>query len=297
MMNQDQSKIMTPIKIVKSNNKEKKRIRFYRKVNVKKIRSHSDYTFDERSSIWYTNEDYHSFKIMEIRQTLSRRTILSKKEEIQRARRIDAVRYLVLRAQEVQRNLIRNGLSGGKQSQCQSTTTPGVCNDYSQWLADFYQHHSEPCVIAALQRGVENDRSTIKMRREASSMLLKDSSIFKNLAVSNNDIAAGSKCDDRWSVVERRSTVHYYGSKRSSMVSTSNDDIPKPIKRSRHLQRILHQDFDLKKNNGSSKFKNRLEMTAAAGAATTTISSPIQTEHSQKLWSADITRDTTRNGN
>lgn len=160
-----------------NNNNENKRIRFDRRVTVRKIRSHLEYTFDERSSVWYTNEEYRSFKLVIIKDTLSSQSLLTR-EKIHR-KRIEDVRYLVLRAQEVQQKLARNGLSGNNTS-----------GDYSEWLAQFYEHNSEPCAIAAHQRGVQvqvqNDRETIQIRREASSMLLlkdDDSSLFRNLAV------------------------------------------------------------------------------------------------------------------
>ena len=240
-----------PIKTMNNNNNnsnEKKRIRFDRRVKVRNIRSHLDYTFDERSSVWYTVEEYRSFKLVEINDNLSSRSLL-KREKIQQ-KRIDDVRYLLLRAQEVQRNLARNGLSSGR---CYSNS-----EDYSEWLAQFYEHHSEPCAIAAHQRGVQvqNDRETIQIRREASSMVLKDdSSIFNNLTAM------------------------------MLPANASNDGgISKSIKR--NLQEILYQNFDWTKhhNDSSKSSKSRLETATIA----TLMSSP---NHSQKRWSANLSRD------
>ena len=155
-----------------NNNNENKRIR----LTVRKIRSHLEYTFDERSSVWYTDKEYRSFKLGKINDTLSSRSIL-KREKIHR-KRIDDVRYLVLRAQEVKQKLVRNGLSSGS-------------GDYSEWLAQFYETKSEPCAIAAHQRGVQvqvqNERETIRMWREASSMNAKFTTTWSNTRCTKTD--------------------------------------------------------------------------------------------------------------
>ena len=141
---------------------------------VSEIEHHCEFTSKERMSIWYTDDDYRSFNLQETQEQLSG-PLAAKIDKIERSRHIVNVQYLVLRAQMVQREIAK-------------TDTNETEQDYSKWLADFYQLHSESCAIAARQRGLENDLCLLNIKlRDTSLMLLRNSFLFNGLSVSNNN--------------------------------------------------------------------------------------------------------------
>jgi hypothetical protein len=205
--------------------KKKHHIRFSSHVKVKKIRTRHNYTDHERQLVWYTSEDYRIFKRNETHDKLSTNPNISplelKFEKIQRTKRIDDLRYLIVRAQNVHRKVVHNGLSTTTSATTTTTTTTTTtstctctctCSDnnnnnnndddnnnnnnikymmpdyFTEWLADLCHHHSQQCVKEGRQRGIENDMDTKKLRRETSStyMLLKRSTLFNKLIVSSS---------------------------------------------------------------------------------------------------------------
>ena len=158
-----------------SDNDGKRRVCFDSEVDVVPVDSACDYSPKERSSVWYTSAECRVFKVQYIRENLESNPS-ARKMDFVRAQRIDAVRDLLLKAQDVQR----------KQSFRNTTTTHTVKkadfsdknfdksqdivhrnkktlkkNKYSftRWLADFYKHHSEACGAAARTRGIENSNT------------------------------------------------------------------------------------------------------------------------------------------
>jgi len=126
------------------------------------VDSHLDYTADERSSAWYTPAECRIFKVQDTRESLQSNTTRSM--DFARSQRIDDVRDLLLKAQDVQRKrscrnydmvhttdkiIHRNNVAIGNSGNAQ-------WGSYSRWLADFYKHHSEACKIDARTRALEN---------------------------------------------------------------------------------------------------------------------------------------------
>lgn len=135
-----------------SKNDTDRRICFDSNPDILTVASHFDYTEHERSSAWYTSSECHCFKVEYDRES-SDKSVES--IDFERAQRIDAVRDLLLKAQEVQRSIrdTSNKSSSGDDSGSKCNAKWG---SYSRWLADFYKHHSEECGIAARHRGLEN---------------------------------------------------------------------------------------------------------------------------------------------
>jgi hypothetical protein len=280
-------------KDVQEENK-KLRLRFSSHVKVKKIRTHRNYTDHERQSVWYTSEDYRTFKMNETNDKLS--TCISPSElkfdKIQRAKRIDELRYMIVRAQDVHRKVVHNDLT--------TTTTTSANNNisnrytmpeyFTKWLADLCHQHSQQCVKEGRQRGIENDMDTIKLRRETSStyMLLKRSTLFKKLIVSssssinrhdrttNTDKKNGN---DRWTFTstERSSRRDSLGKRTRSRRSFNAQISTNPVKkRSKRSQQILNNDLDLDNHNTTT---------------ITAIASPISMKNAQSRWSATAVKN------
>ncbi len=135
-----------------SKNDTDRRICFDSNPDILAVDSHLDYTEHERSSAWYTPGECHCFKAEYDRES-SDKSVES--VELERAQRIDEVRDLLLKAQDVQRSIRSNN----DKSDCNHDTgnkSNAKWGSYSRWLADFYKHHSEDCSIAARDRGLEN---------------------------------------------------------------------------------------------------------------------------------------------
>lgn len=219
------SKISTTVALPKMAEQDltKNKVRFEETVTVNMIESHYKYTSSECLSVWYTKAEYRSFNLEETRELLSG-PISMRKEKRRRSMRIDNVRYLVLQAQSV------------RLMQKKRNTT----DDYSTWLADFYSHHSKPCALAARQRGIENDLDLLNIKlRTASSTMLKRSTLFNKLNVSNTN-SKGSK-NARWSEDDSSDEGTYGQAKRFKDVA------PNAVKSSRNLRRELCKDLDLNK--------------------------------------------------
>jgi len=236
---------------IKYNNKK---VCFNKDITEEEIPSHREFTANERLSVWYNDDDYILFKLEDKYGRLSDPTSL-KVEQVQRSNRIEDVRYLVLRAQDVQRKFAKNNWDCSKKEQEKDK------EDHSKWLAEFCQHHSEQCVIAARQRGLENDLWLLDTKlQEASSMLLKHSTMFNNLTASTNNNSNTSTNknknknkndnpanDRRWSAIECRRTS--YSNNNRSANSTFNYSPPNAVKSStsRTLRKVvLREDFNLK---------------------------------------------------
>lgn len=134
-------------------NDSDRRICFDSNPDILTVDSHLDYTEHERSSAWYTPGECHCFREEYDRES-SDKSIET--FELERAQRIDEVRDLLLKAQDVQRSIRCNN---DKKSDCDHDTenkSNAKWGSYSRWLADFYKHHSEECAIAARHRGLEN---------------------------------------------------------------------------------------------------------------------------------------------
>jgi hypothetical protein len=232
MCNPSHIRIITlqPFSLTKNKRKQHRTVRFNKDMTVSfnkdmtvnEIEHHCELTSKERMSIWYTDDDYRSFNLQETQEQLSG-PLAAKIDKIERSKHVIDVQYLVLRAQMVQRKIAKNDTNETKQ-------------DYSKWLADFYQHHSESCAIAARQRGLENDLCLLNIKlRDASSMLLKNSFLFNGLSVSNdnnsiNNSVGAAANNERWSVGEG--------------CTNNNKRVASP-KSSRNLRRMLCKDLDL----------------------------------------------------
>lgn len=152
-MNSPDKKSMTnSLKNNDSKNDADRRICFDSNPVILTVDSHFDYTANERSSAWYTSSECHCFKAQYDRES-SDKSIDS--IDFERAQRIDAVRDLLLKAQEVQKS-IRDSSNKSTSSEESGTKCNAKWGSYSRWLADFYKHHSEDCGIAARHRGLEN---------------------------------------------------------------------------------------------------------------------------------------------
>lgn len=129
-----------------------RRIRFDSKLDsIILVDSRFDYTADERSSTWYTPAECRSFKAQYVRETLENTT--ARRLDFERAKRIEAVRHLLIEAQDAKRKQACRKLhnnTGGED------IGMSVVGSYSRWLADFYKHHSDACVNAAISRGKSN---------------------------------------------------------------------------------------------------------------------------------------------
>ena len=199
----------------------KKKVRFDETVTVNIIESHHKYTSSECLSVWYTKPEYRSFNLEETRELLSGPTSI-RKEKRRRSKRVDSVRYLVLQAQSVR--MIQKKRN--------------ITDDYSTWLADFYTHHSEPCFLAARQRGIDNDLDllNIKLRQSYSSSILKCSTLFNKLNVSDTN-NKGSK-NARWSEDDNSD---------EGKTKRFKDVAPNAVMSSINLRRELCKDFGLNK--------------------------------------------------
>jgi len=166
-----------------------KKVSYNEDVTVKEISTHREWTSNERFSVWYTEDDYRQFALAEKNERLSD-PISLKLDQVERSRRIEFVRYLVLRAQHIQRKIAKNNDWSKKE-------------DSSKWLAEFYQHHSEECAIEARHRGLENKLLILDIKLRE---VLKHSALFKNLAVSTKSSNNKNGCSsnkERWLAVER----------------------------------------------------------------------------------------------
>ena len=234
--------------IMSINKYNNKKVCFNEDITTRTILSHRELTSNERLSVWYNDDDYFLFNLKENYRHLSDPSSL-KVEQVQRSNRIEDVRYLVLRAQDVQRKFAKNNCDCSKKEQQKNK------EDDSKWFAKFCQHHSEQCVIAARQRGLENDLWLLDTKlQEASSMLLKHSTLFNNLTVSTNiNRKNKNKKNDstaenngRWSAIE--CCRNSYSNNKRSANSTFNDSPPNAVKSStsRTLRKVLREDFNLK---------------------------------------------------
>jgi hypothetical protein len=97
------------------------------------IERHQDWTFDERSSVWYTIAEYRSFAIEEHRQKKrsGRSSAIKYESKAQRMHRIGRIRCLVVKAQSIQEEDDITKDKDGKKHD----------DDDTKWLAEFYHHH------------------------------------------------------------------------------------------------------------------------------------------------------------
>jgi hypothetical protein len=294
--------IMASTTVTLQEKKKKHYLRFSSHVKVKKIRTHRNYTDHERQLVWYTSEEYRTFKMNEIHDTLN--TCISpsalKFEKIQRTKRINEIRYLIVRAQDVHRNVVHNGLTTAT-----TTNNNYIMPDYfTKWLADLYHHHSRQCVKEGRQRGIENDLDTIKLRRKTSStyMLLQRSALFKKLTVSSSSSSSSFNIsinknteNDRWIAtatsttegegrISRRDSI---GKRTMSSRSFNSQISTNPVKkRSKRLQQILNKDLDLTHHNSNNAYNN-------VNTKATAILSPTSMLNSKSRWSATTATTTT----
>ena len=243
--------------IMSINKYNNKKVCFNEDITTRTILSHRELTSNERLSVWYNDDDYFLFNLKENYRHLSDPSSL-KVEQVQRSNRIEDVRYLVLRAQDVQRKFAKNNCDCSKKEQQKNK------EDDSKWFAKFCQHHSEQCVIAARQRGLENDLWLLDTKlKEESSMLLKHSTLFSRLTVSTN-INRRNKNKNKIKNKDKNKNKNKNGSpvsnqrssaiecRRNSWSHGSNsafiDSPPNAVKRStsRTLRKVLREDFNLK---------------------------------------------------
>ena len=116
--------------------KNSKKVCFNPEITIKEIPSHREWTPSERLSRYNTDDDYRQFKIRENHECFNGPPS-SKVERIERIRRIKDVRYLVIRAQHVQRKIAKN------KNCCSNNKKQQKKEDHSKWLAEFYRHYSE----------------------------------------------------------------------------------------------------------------------------------------------------------
>jgi hypothetical protein len=223
--------------LIMSKEETKKKVQFKDKTYVVDILSHHNYSNTERNSAWYNNKEYRAFQLDEKRELLSGPPF-ERKEKSRRTQQIDSVRSLVLEAQSFQRK-----------QQVEITSILASHDNCNKWLAEYYKHHSESCATAARQRGLENDLELININRvrEASSMLLKHSALFKKLTVSKgttNYTSANNNAS--WSPVIDRDKQNSSLSSLSNKLINNNDTSPNTVKSSRMLRLELCKDFDLK---------------------------------------------------
>lgn len=250
-------------------NEMKRKVRFDRRVRIKKTRPHSYYTAEERLSTWYTKEEYRSFKVREIRESLqptnanatNRYRSPDFRTNFGRTQHIDSVRDVLLRAQDVQRKISRNGM------------TMGGGGDYSGWLADFYKKQSEPCALDALRRGIE-------MSREGFSKPLPvDPFSLSFHATSSSHLSGGS-------ITCGREPISYadYGSlrKKKPYGNKVRFSVEDPSSASPQCKR-----FSLPV--GTKSFNDRLQRSKHLRKFLGTDPNFWQLPHPQKRWSATIT--------
>ncbi len=118
------------------------------------IPSYRDYTPLELRSMWYTPTEYGKFALNEVREKMTL-PLDERKEKHKRMLRIDNVRRTVLKSQSYQ--LLESKL-------------PNSSTEYSQWMENYVQRHSNQSAAEARQRGIENDLELldIKMKEMAS---------------------------------------------------------------------------------------------------------------------------------
>jgi hypothetical protein len=221
---------------MKSRKDTRKKVQFKAKTYVVDIQSHHSFSSTERNSVWYNKKEFRTFQLDEKRELLSGFPI-ERKEQSRRTRQIDNVRSVVLEAQSLQRK-----------QQEGTTSIPASYDNNCKRLAEFYKLQSESCAIAARQRGLESDLELININRvrEASSMLLKRSALFKTLTISKGNTNYTSENNNaRWSPVideEQQSSLPSISKK----LIDNNDVSANKIKSSRMLRLELCKDFDLK---------------------------------------------------
>ena len=220
-----------------------KKVCFDYSETVKEIPTHREWTHSERLSVWYTDDDFVMFILAEKYKCLSGSSS-QKVEHIQRSKRIENVRYLVLQVYHVQRKIAKKACPQ-KQEQDKDEVDHSKWSDWC-WLAEFYQHHSKHCAIGARQRGLENDLWLIDVKIREASILLN------NLTISNNNTSGNNKNDssannEQCSAVKRGN----YNSNKRSAISSFNDYSPNAVIRNRKLRKVLWKDL----NNSKRKKK------------------------------------------
>jgi len=212
---------------MKSRKDTRKKVQFKAKTYVVDIQSHHSFSSTERNSVWYNKKEFRTFQLDEKRELLSGFPI-ERKEQSRRTRQIDNVRSVVLEAQSLQRK-----------QQEGTTSIPASYDNNCKRLAEFYKLQSESCAIAARQRGLENDLELININRvrEASSMLLKHSALFKKLAVSKGTTNYTSANNNaRWSPIIDGDKQNSSLSSLSNYLINNNDTSPNIINSSRMLR-------------------------------------------------------------
>jgi hypothetical protein len=124
-----------------------KTVHFENTITVNEIPSYREYAPNERLSSWYTDADYLIFKNLLIG---NRRCLRYDKE--QRSQCIKDIQYAVLQEQCIERMYIVNNDPRAKKFDL-----------FQQWLAEFYQNHSKPYILAAQQRAMENNDCIMMM--------------------------------------------------------------------------------------------------------------------------------------
>ena len=210
--------------------RNQKKVQFEERYTVTLVESYRDYSSSECRSVWYSEKEYRSFSLEKTWENLTASLPLRRKRH-ERTLRNENIRHLLVEAQSAR--FVRKKSS---RRDC----------DFSQWLADFYEKHSEPCVIEARQRAIENDLELINIKlREASSRLLKRSTLFKKLEVSTTYDKDTNNA--RWS---------------GSEGTLLGDEAPHVVRSSYGLRRQLCKDFNLIKgvvgNSRSTSSKTKL---------------------------------------
>jgi hypothetical protein len=183
-----------------NNMRTDKKVSFNNIVAYTGIEKHQDWTFDERSSVWYTRENYRSFAIEEYRQKIKSGQSTSsiiKYDKVQRMNRIRRIRSFVIKAQGIiqKKNMLitkednnKNDGNGKKQHHHDD-------DNNTKWLAELYHHHSKSCAVVARQRGLDNDMWLLNVKlQEAASILMTHSKLL--LSNNNNDRLWSSSIDD-----------------------------------------------------------------------------------------------------
>jgi len=208
-------------------NKTRKNVRF-KENSMTTIESHRDYTSSERRSMWYTRAEYRYFA-SKIRIENSDAPLPERKKRYHQSMRIKNIRRCVLKAQS-NRFLLK------KQRY-------GIQNDNSQWLSDYYKHHSKPCITEARQRGIENDLELLSIK-------MKDM---------NKKQSIRSSCSKMYKTHYNKDTSNFRWSTRDTKVL--KDVAPLSMARSSDLRRELCKDLFFRQESGREDVWHRRDET------------------------------------
>lgn len=205
----------------------RKTVRFdYRHCQSRNVQSHRDYSPLEHRSVWYTPNEYGTFALNEVREKMSM-PLDQRKEKHKRMLRIDNVRRTVLKSQSYQ--LLESRM-------------PNTGNEYSEWLANYVQQHSEQSAAEARQRGIENDLELLDIKmQEMASRITKRQPISTKTQKNLQSTSKNSEMNknERWSSNDLK------------------DVAPTAIERSSTLRIELCKDFCHDKSIGGTLIKER----------------------------------------